>query len=165
MKILYAIQTQGNGHLSRAQKLVPEFIKKARVDILTSGPSNNFPTYKTPIKHYKGFKFFTSKSGSINWIKTIFYNNYFQFLVDIFNSPVKNYDLVVSDYEPISAWACILRGVKCVALSNQYVLNSKNVPKPKRYSRIVLSAINLFCPSKVGYGYHYRPYNLSLIHI
>ena len=50
MKILYAIQTQGNGHLSRAQKLVPEFIKKARVDILTSGPSNNFPTYKTPIK-------------------------------------------------------------------------------------------------------------------
>ena len=86
MKILYAIQTQGNGHLSRAQKLVPEFIKKARVDILTSGPSNNFPTYKTPIKHYKGFKFFTSKSGSIHWIKTIFYNNYFQFLVDIFNS-------------------------------------------------------------------------------
>ena len=163
MKILYAIQTQGNGHLSRAQKLVPEFIKKARVDILTSGPSNNFPTYKTPIKHYKGFKFFTSKSGSINWIKTIFYNNYFQFLVDIFNSPVKNYDLVVSDYEPISAWACILRGVKCVALSNQYVLNSKNVPKPKRYSRIVLSAINLFCPSKVGYGYHYRPYNKNIL--
>ena len=163
MKILYAIQTQGNGHLSRAQKLVPEFIKKARVDILTSGPSNNFPTYKTPIKHYKGFKFFTSKSGSINWIKTIFYNNYFQFLVDIFNSPVKNYDLVVSDYEPISAWACVLRGVKCVALSNQYVLNSKNVPKPKRYSRIVLSAINLFCPSKVGYGYHYRPYNKNIL--
>jgi len=163
MKILYAIQTQGNGHLSRAQKLVPEFIKKARVDILTSGPSNNFPTYKTPIKHYKGFKFFTSKSGSINWIKTIFYNNYFQFLVDIFNSPVKNYDLVVSDYEPISAWACVLRGVKCVALSNQYVLNSKNVPKPKRYSKIVLSAINLFCPSKVGYGYHYRPYNKNIL--
>ena len=65
MKILYAIQTQGNGHLSRAQKLVPEFIKKARVDILTSGPSNNFPTYKTPIKHYKGFKFFTSKFLSL----------------------------------------------------------------------------------------------------
>ena len=163
MKILYAIQTTGNGHLSRAQKLAPEFSKKAKVDILTSGPKNNFPTYKTPIKHYKGFKFFTSKSGSINWIKTIFLNNYFQFFIDVLKCPVKDYDLVISDYEPISAWASILRGVKCVALSNQYVLNSENVPKPKKYSRLVLRFINLFCPSKVGYGYHYRPYNKNIL--
>ena len=163
MKILYAIQTTGNGHLSRAQKLAPEFSKKAKVDILTSGPKNNFPTYKIPIKHYKGFKFFTSKSGSINWIKTIFLNNYFQFFIDVLKCPVKDYDLVISDYEPISAWASILRGVKCVALSNQYVLNSENVPKPKKYSRLVLRVINLFCPSKVGYGYHYRPYNKNIL--
>jgi len=163
MKILYAIQTTGNGHLSRAQKLVPEFSKKVTVDILTSGPLNNFPTYKPPIKHYKGFKFFTSKSGSINWIKTIFFNNYIQFFVDIYNCPVKNYDMVVSDYEPVSAWASLIRGVKCVALSNQYVLNSKNVPKPKRYSRILLSAINLLCPTKIGYGYHYKPYNENIL--
>ena len=163
MKILYAIQTTGNGHLSRAQKLAPEFSKKAKVDILTSGPKNNFPTYKTPIKHYKGFKFFTSKSGSINWIKTIFLNNYFQFFIDVLKCPVKDYDLVISDYEPISAWACIIRGVKCVALSNQYVLNSKNVPKPKKYSRLVLTALNFLCPTKVGYGYHYRPYNETIL--
>ena len=163
MKILYAIQTTGNGHLSRAQKIAPEFSKKAKVDILTSGPVNNFPTYKTPIKHYKGFKFYTSKSGSINWIKTIFLNNYFQFFIDVLKCPVKDYDLVISDYEPISAWASILRGVKCVALSNQYVLNSKNVPKPRKYSKLLLRAINLFCPSKVGYGYHYRPYNKNIL--
>lgn len=163
MKILYAIQTTGNGHLSRAQKLVPEFSKKVKVDILTSGPLNNFPTYKPPIKHYKGFKFFTSESGSINWIKTIFFNNYIQFFVDIYNCPVKNYDMVVSDYEPVSAWASLIRGVKCIALSNQYVLNSKNVPKPKRYSRILLSAINLLCPTKIGYGYHYKPYNENIL--
>ena len=163
MKILYAIQTTGNGHLSRAQKLAPEFSKKTQVDILTSGPLNNFPTYKAPIKHYRGFKFFTSKSGSINWIKTIFLNNYFQFFIDVLKCPVKDYDLVISDYEPISAWACIIRGVKCVALSNQYVLNSKNVPKPKKYSRLVLTALNFLCPTKVGYGYHYRPYNENIL--
>ena len=163
MKILYAIQTTGNGHLSRAQKLAPEFSKKTEVDILTSGPLNNFPTYKAPIKHYRGFKFFTSKSGSINWIKTIFLNNYFQFFIDVLKCPVKDYDLVISDYEPISAWACIIRGVKCVALSNQYVLNSKNVPKPKKYSRLVLTALNFLCPTKVGYGYHYRPYNETIL--
>ena len=163
MKILYAIQTTGNGHLSRALKLAPEFSKKTEVDILTSGPLNNFPTYKAPIKHYRGFKFFTSKSGSINWIKTIFLNNYFQFFIDVLKCPVKDYDLVISDYEPISAWACIIRGVKCVALSNQYVLNSKNVPKPKKYSRLVLTALNFLCPTKVGYGYHYRPYNENIL--
>ena len=163
MKILYAIQTTGNGHLSRAQKLVPEFSKKVEVDILTSGPLNDFPTYKPPIKHYKGFKFFTSESGSINWIKTIFLNNYFQFFIDVLKCPVRDYDLIISDYEPISAWASIMKGVKCVALSNQYVLNSKNVPKPKKYSRLVLTAINFLCPTKIGYGYHYRPYNENIL--
>ena len=163
MKILYAIQTTGNGHLSRAQKLVPKFSEKTNVDILTSGPLNNFPTYKPPIKHYKGFKFFTSKSGSINWIQTVFLNNYFQFFIDVFNCPVRDYDIVISDYEPISAWASMLKGIKCVALSNQYVLNSKNVPKPKRYSRLLLRVINFLCPTKLGYGYHYRPYNENIL--
>ena len=162
MKILYAIQTTGNGHLSRAQKLVPKFSEKTNVDILTSGPLNNFPTYKPPITHYNGFKFFTSKSGSINWIQTVFLNNYFQFFIDVFNCPVRDYDLVISDYEPISAWASMIKGIKCVALSNQYVLNSKDVPKPRKYSKLVLKAINLYTPTNIGYGYHYRPYNENI---
>ena len=37
MKILYAIQGTGNGHLSRARDIIPILQKKGEVDILISG--------------------------------------------------------------------------------------------------------------------------------
>ena len=37
MKILFAIQGTGNGHLSRARDIYPELIKYGEVDVLISG--------------------------------------------------------------------------------------------------------------------------------
>ena len=37
MKILYAIQGTGNGHVSRAYEVVPELQKYGKVDLLLSG--------------------------------------------------------------------------------------------------------------------------------
>ena len=37
MKILYAIQGTGNGHLSRAHDILPELQKYGNVDIIISG--------------------------------------------------------------------------------------------------------------------------------
>ena len=37
MKILYGIQGTGNGHLSRAEEIVPILKKMAHVDVLISG--------------------------------------------------------------------------------------------------------------------------------
>jgi predicted glycosyltransferase len=37
MKVLYAIQGTGNGHLSRAEDIVPYLRKRCQVDILVSG--------------------------------------------------------------------------------------------------------------------------------
>ena len=35
MKILYAIQTTGNGHLARAQSIIPRLKEIANIDIIT----------------------------------------------------------------------------------------------------------------------------------
>ena len=37
MKVLYAIQGTGNGHLSRAKEIVPALLNRVEVDILVSG--------------------------------------------------------------------------------------------------------------------------------
>jgi UDP:flavonoid glycosyltransferase YjiC (YdhE family) len=37
MKVLYAIQGTGNGHISRARALVPELQKHCELDLLISG--------------------------------------------------------------------------------------------------------------------------------
>ena len=51
MKILYAIQTTGNGHLARAQSIIPKLREKGDIDIITSRPKNDFLLEVKPLKH------------------------------------------------------------------------------------------------------------------
>ena len=158
MKILYAIQTTGNGHLARAQSIIPKLKLVGDLDIITSGPKNDFLLEQKPIKHYQGLTFFYTDTGAVSWLKTIFLNNYLRFIREVISCPTKKYDLIINDFEPVSAWASKFKKVKCFELTNQYSMTLKNTPKPKNYSKIVLCAISYIIPSKLGYGYHYKKY-------
>ena len=158
MKILYAIQTTGNGHLARAQSIIPRLKEIADIDIITSGPKNNFLLEEKPIYHYYGLTFFYTDTGAVNWLKTIFLNNYFRFIKEIISCPIKKYDLIINDFEPVSAWSAKLKNIKCFELTNQYSMGLNNIPKPNNYSRIVLYTIKYIIPSNLGYGYHYKKY-------
>ena len=68
------------------------------------------------------------------------------------------YDLIINDFEPVSAWSAKFNNVKCFELTNQYSMSLKNTPRPKTYNRLVLWAINYIIPTKLGYGYHYKKY-------
>ena len=158
MKILYAIQTTGNGHLARAQNIIPKIKEVAELEIITSGPKNDFLLEEKPIKHFTGVTFFYTDNGSVNWLKTVFLNNYFRLLKEILSCPVNKYDLIINDFEPVSAWSAKFNNVKCFELTNQYSMSLKNTPRPKTYNRLVLWAINYIIPTKLGYGYHYKKY-------
>ena len=158
MKILYAIQTTGNGHLARAQNIIPRIKEVAELEIITSGPENDFLLKEKPIKHFTGVTFFYTDNGSVNWLKTIFLNNYFKFFKEVLSCPVKKYDLVINDFEPVSAWSARFNNVKCFELTNQYSMSLSSVPKPKSYNKLILWAIKYIIPSKLGYGYHYKKY-------
>ena len=158
MKILYAIQTTGNGHLARAQNIIPRIKEVAELEIITSGPDNDFLLDEKPIKHFTGVTFFYTNNGSVNWLKTIFLNNYFKFFKEVLSCPVKKYDLVINDFEPVSAWSARFNNVKCFELTNQYSMSLSSVPKPKSYNKLILWAIKYIIPSKLGYGYHYKKY-------
>ena len=97
-------------------------------------------------------------TGAVNWLKTIFLNNYLRFINEVISCPVKKYDLIINDFEPVSAWASKFKKVKCFELTNQYSMTLKNIPKPKNYSKLVLHAISYIIPSNLGYGYHYKKY-------
>ena len=73
MKILYGIQTTGNGHLTRAKEVISILKKRAEVDVVLSGPDDNKISLNHPVKkHYQGLTFFYTKKGKIHWIKTLF---------------------------------------------------------------------------------------------
>ena len=67
MKILYAIQGTGNGHLSRAKDIIPALEMRAQVDILVSGQQADI-TLPFEVKYrFKGLSFIFGKKGGIDF--------------------------------------------------------------------------------------------------
>jgi predicted glycosyltransferase len=70
MKILYAIQGTGNGHISRARDIVPVLMKNHEVDLLISGTQADVEL-PYPVKYrFKGLSFVFGKNGGINLSET-----------------------------------------------------------------------------------------------
>ena len=160
MKILYGIQTTGNGHLTRAKEVISILNKRAEVDVILSGPKTNKISLNHPIKHhYRGLTFFYTKKGEIHWLKTLFKNNFFKLFIDIFHCPLDSYDLILNDFEPVTAWSCYLKNKKCVALSNQYSLFSDKGPKLKKRFQTTLKMLRYFAPATYGYGLHFKKFD------
>ncbi|RPD96648.1 glycosyl transferase [Aureibaculum marinum] len=162
MKILYAIQGTGNGHLTRATEIIPTLLNRAQVDILISGKQSEVP-FPYEVKYdFKGIPFVFGKKGGIDYWKTFTSNNLFRIIKEIYKCKVKDYDLVINDFEPISAWACFLKGKKCISLSHQNALLSNKVPKPKTKSRIGNFILRNYAPASEKYGFHFKSYDNSI---
>lgn len=159
MKILYAIQGTGNGHISRAKEVIPALMNRAQVDILISGTESQVELpFKVKYK-LKGISFVFGKNGGINYFKTLRNNNIFRIIREIRSCKVQQYDMVINDFEPISAWACYFKNAICVSLSHQAVLLNKNVPQPLRKSKTGRFILRNYAPTVEQYGFHFKSYD------
>lgn len=162
MNILYAIQGTGNGHISRAIEIIPYLQKDHSVDILISGLHSDislpFPiTYK-----YKGLGFIFGKKGGVDLLSTYRKNNIKTLFKEINMLPIEKYDLVISDFEPVSAWACYQKNKKCVGLSNQVAVLNKKAPKARKPDLLGTTILKRYAPTKVNYGFHFQSYTKNI---
>jgi uncharacterized protein (TIGR00661 family) len=162
MKVLYAIQGTGNGHLSRAEDIVPHLRKRCQVDILVSGTQSQLTPSFSIDYQLRGMSFMSSKKGKVDIIKTAVNTNFFKFFKEISQFPAKKYDLIISDFEPISAWSAKYHGVKSVELSHQAAVSHPNSPKPIDKHRIGNFILGNYCPSPHKYGFHFESYAPSI---
>ncbi|MBT8230670.1 MAG: glycosyl transferase [Bacteroidia bacterium] len=162
MKILYAIQGTGNGHLSRAIELAPFLVKKAKVDFLISGKSSEL-RFQYPFKYmYHGLGFYFGNNGGPQYLKSILNIRPIRLLIDILKCPVRDYDFIISDFEPVSAWAASLRNVPCIAMSHHASFLSMKVPRPKNISRVFEWGMKWYAPSRNHIGVDYLPYDKDI---
>jgi len=162
MKLLYAIQGTGNGHISRAIELAPYLMKEAEVDFLISGKANelNFPY---PIKFkYHGLYFIFGNRGGVNYWKSIKAFRPLRFVNDVYKLSVKNYDAVINDFEPVSAWAAKIKKAKLIAVSHQASFKSERVPRPAHRNRPFELAMKCFAPFKYAASTHYKKYDENI---
>lgn len=162
MKVLYAIQATGNGHVSRANEIIPLLEKKCELDILLSGTQadvglNHLIKYKR-----KGLSFIFGKKGGVDLYKTFKQMQSKKFLSEIKDCPVEEYDLVINDFEPISAWACKIKNVPCIAMSHQFAVLHKNAPKPVKADLFATMVLKYYAPCKSGVGFHFKSYGENI---
>ena len=161
INVLYGINATGQGHINRARKLVPLLSKHVNIDLLISGAKQKVELPKKPTYSYKGLTFYYQK-GRINWLKTIIKNNIFKVLIDILTCPVSKYHFVITDFEPISAWAAFIKRKKSIHISHQISFDSKAVPRPKKQNLIDKTSnlfMSFFAISKSKIGFHYKRYD------
>ncbi len=159
MKVLYAIQGTGNGHLSRAIEVIPHLQNHVDLDILISGTQVDLKL-PFPVKYrFQGLSFIFGKKGGIDIINTYLRSNSYRLLKEIKSLPVENYDLVINDFEPVSAWAAHFKKVPCFALSNQCAALSPNAPKPKIKDPFGKLILEKYAPSTACYGFHFKRFD------
>lgn len=156
MRILYGIQLNGNGHITRSLEII-KCLKDVgfNVDILVSGKNSNINIpYQIKYKS-TGLSIYYNKRGYVNWFKTFTKLRIFRLLKDIRSFDCQNYDLVISDFEPITAWSAKRQGVKSLNISNQKTLLLDINKRKSYFSRLF---IKYFAPCDYDINLHYKSY-------
>jgi uncharacterized protein (TIGR00661 family) len=162
MKILYAIQGTGNGHLARAQEIVPQLKKFGSLDLFVSGAQADI-SLPFPVKYKsKGLSFYFGKSGGINFIKTWKKNSPHDVVNEIKTFPVEQYDLIINDFEPISAWAAKKKDIPIIGLSHQSSFLSRKTPRPKIVDPFSEWIFHSYAPVKKYVGFHFKEYDKNI---
>lgn len=159
MRVLYAIQATGNGHVSRANEIIPFLEKKCELDLLISGTQADVGL-NHPVKYkLKGLSFVFGKKGGVDFVKTYRLLQSKKFINEIKTVPVESYDLVLNDFEPVTAWACKLRHIPCLSMSHQFAVLQKEAPRPEKIDPFAWMVLRHYAPVTAGVGFHFKKYN------
>tara|TARA_Y100000589_G_scaffold63590_1_gene54990 strand:+ start:442 stop:1422 length:981 start_codon:yes stop_codon:yes gene_type:complete len=162
MNILYGIQGTGNGHLSRADFIYKLLLKRGyNVDVLISG--NNYSLQPSMAVKYrnKGLTFVIN-NGKIDYLKTLSNLDLFTSYVEQKNIPFKEYDFIITDFEPVTAWASLRFKIPSLHISHQASFLDKNVPRPEYKNILGEYIMKYYCPTNDYIGLHYKSYGPSI---
>lgn len=162
MRILYAIQGTGNGHLSRARDIIPVLEKKGELDICISGCQADISVPYNIKFRFDGLSFIFGKNGGIDYFETYKRSNLKRLWKEVGQLPVMEYDLVISDFEPVSAWACYVHNRPCIGLSHQLAVVNKKAPKPHQVDLLGKAILKYYAPVSVKYGFHFFQYDKNI---
>jgi uncharacterized protein (TIGR00661 family) len=152
LKILYGIQCTGNGHLSRSKEII-KYLQdnySDRIEAIDVCLSGNFSQIETSDLNVK-YKFeglgFNMDNGQISIWKTILELKLIDFFKSIFVPQIKDYDIIVSDFEPVTCWAGIIRRKKVLGVGNHYKFLSnkkflKNLSPTYFYNKLITKLVS-----------------------
>ncbi|UOO81935.1 hypothetical protein LVJ83_00185 [Uruburuella testudinis] len=164
MRILYGVQATGNGHITRARAMLPALRAQGiHVDFVFSGRERHHYFDMEAFGRYRCFQGFTYNmhKGRVRWPQTLADARPGAFIGDVCRLDLRRYDWVLTDFEPVSAWAAKLQGVPSVGLAHQYALR---YPLPGTPALPLLRwSISAFAPAQYYLGVHWQPFDAPVL--
>lgn len=157
MRLLYGVQATGNGHISRARAMAAEFkLHGASVDFLFSGRAADA---LFDMECFGNFSWrrgltFVSHAGKLSYWQSLQQANLKQLWRDQQQLDTRCYDAVLTDFEPVTAWAARRQGTPCIALGHQYAF-LQDIPK-KDDSLLSRQIFRHFAPAETQLGLHWH---------
>ncbi len=159
MKILYAFQGTGNGHVARAQEIVPILKKHASVDTLISGHQSQLKADFDVNSQHKGISLLYNKTGGLSYRKMLTDNHFMEAVRIIREIELSDYDLIINDYEPLTGWACKLKKHPMIELSHQASMLFTETPKPEKKNFLGELILKYYVPGERRIGFHFENYH------
>lgn len=159
MKIFYAIQATGNGHISRAMQLYPYLQKYGTVDFFLSG-NNASLNIDLPVKFKsEGCSLHYSKCGGLDYWDIAKNIKPVQLYKEAKSLPLKNYDVIINDFESVTSLACQLQKVHSIQFGHQASFVSKATPRPAKKSVMGELILKHYASSPKQIGLHFEKYD------
>ena len=159
MKILYAVQATGNGHISRAMTLLPYLQEYGTVDIFLSGDNSNLQL-DAPVKYRsKGISLYYNCRGGLDYWQMIKKIQPLRVKQEIRDLPVEKYDLVLNDFDYITSAACARKKIPSVHFGHQASFQSPHTPRPVKKSITGEYLLKQYIKATYHAGLHFESYD------
>jgi uncharacterized protein (TIGR00661 family) len=159
MKIFYAVQATGNGHVSRAMELLPHLEQYGTVDIFLSG-DNSHLVMDAPVKYRsKGLSLYFNSTGGLDYWKILRGFHPLKLRKEINDLPVEKYDLIINDFEFITAAACTKKRIPSIQLGHQASFQSNATPRPSTKNGIGEWILKNYAKATHHIGLHFDRYD------
>ena len=164
MKIFYGIQGTGNGHITRGRIMARE-LQAANLEVtyqFTGRPQDKF----FDMEVFNGYQWrngltFSTQNGKINHLQTVLQSKPLRFLKDIKQLDLSGYDVVICDYEPITAWAARQQNKKTIGISHQYAFQY-HIPRAGT-DPVSEAVMRNFAPVDIGIGLHWHHFDQPIL--
>ena len=102
MRILYAIQGTGNGHLSRSMEIIPHLRERGQVDVLLSGNQCELQLPFEVLYRFHGLSFIFGQNGGVDFLKTYNTNRVRRFMREVNSLDDLIGKFILKNYAPVS---------------------------------------------------------------
>lgn len=164
MRIFYGVQGTGNGHITRA-RVMAKTLAQAGIQVdyqFTGRPAEHYFDMEIFADYQvrAGLTFVTHK-GQVNYAKTALKAKPLQFFKDISSLDLRDYDLVISDFEPVTAWAARRQNKSLLGIGHQYAF-AHQIPRSGG-DPIAELVMRNFAPASQSVGLHWHHFGQPIL--